>query len=205
MLFNVEVPQHETFQMASPADDKYPTGEQLLLACDKRRQLILGSVELAKSMIADTKFLAFMKSKGALSESDYQQIDSEPINFKRNLQLIDVLLRGTDYTFNCLLDAVDGTDQGQVVKPILAGHFQSQYKKLNLATDVLKLALRRLPTYGDKFLRSVDPSGCLVMEFAAQLYHCGFQLDETTRQKLMSPVRTNYDKNSVLLDWLQKK
>jgi hypothetical protein len=95
--------------------------EQQLLASDNRRRLVLGSVELAKSLVADTKFLAVLRSKGALSESDYQWIDIEPVNFRRNLQLIDVLLRGTEITFNSFLCALKETGQEHVVGPVFAG------------------------------------------------------------------------------------
>ena len=80
----------------------------------RRRALIFGSVELIKTLEADPKFLGIMRSKGALSDSDYEQINIEPVNFRRNLQLIDVILRGTDHTFNCFLAAADETDQRQI-------------------------------------------------------------------------------------------
>ena len=93
----------------------------MLLSVERRRQLILGSVELAKCLIADTKFLAMMRSEEALSESDYQQIDNEPINFRRNLKLIDVLLRGTDHTFDSFLCAVNETRQQERMNSIISG------------------------------------------------------------------------------------
>jgi hypothetical protein len=42
------------------------------------------------------------------------------------------------------------------------------------------------------------------MAFAAHLYQYNSELDELTRQKLMSPVLTNYDKNFVIMQWLQE-
>ena len=98
------------------------TGDQrLFLSVERRRQIILGSVELAKCLVADTKFLAIMRSKRALSESDYQLIDSETVNYRRNLKLINVLLRGTDHTFESFTSAVNQTRQQQEVNRILSG------------------------------------------------------------------------------------
>ena len=93
----------------------------MLLASDNRRQLVLGSVELTKSLTVDPKFLGLMRSKGALGESDYQQINVECVNFRRNLQLIDVLLHGTDHTFNCFWRTLDETDQEHIKSVILTG------------------------------------------------------------------------------------
>jgi hypothetical protein len=43
-----------------------------------------------------------------------------------------------------------------------------------------------------------------MMAFAAHLYQYNSELDELTRQKLMSPLLTNYDKNFVIQQWLQE-
>jgi hypothetical protein len=43
-----------------------------------------------------------------------------------------------------------------------------------------------------------------VSAFAAELYGRGCELDELTREKLMSPLLTNFDKNFALLQWLQE-
>ena len=86
----------------------------------------------------------------------------------------------------------------------LSGNHASELKKLTIDTDMVEQARNFLPVHGDTFLRCVDPNGCLVMAFNAELYRRGYELDELTRQKLMSPLLTNYDKNFTLLEYLQE-
>ena len=76
---------------------------------------------------------------------------------------------------------------------------------MTIAENELQKASRRLQNNGDIFLKCVDPSGCLVSAFVAQLHQRDLhsELDEQTREKLMSSL-TNFDKNFVLLQWLQE-
>jgi hypothetical protein len=43
-----------------------------------------------------------------------------------------------------------------------------------------------------------------VTAFTAELYRHGSELDELTRERLTSPLLTNFDKNFALLQWLQE-
>ena len=81
---------------------------------------------------------------------------------------------------------------------------ESEKLKAELTVDGLQRAARSLQSHGDIFLRCVDPSGSLVTAFVAELCRCDSELDELTRQRLMSPVLTNYEKNLALLCWLQR-
>ena len=98
-------------------------GEQQLLASNNtdRRRLILGSVELVDTLKPDTEFLSLLRSKGTLSESDYQRISIEPIEYRRNVQLIDVLLRGTENMLKDFLDTAEETNQHHAVKSLFTG------------------------------------------------------------------------------------
>ena len=98
-------------------------GKQQLLTSGNtdRRRLILGSVEVVKTLEPDTKFLSLLRAKGSLSESDYQRICIEPIKYRRNVQLIDVLLRGTENMLKDFLDTADETNQHHTVKPLFTG------------------------------------------------------------------------------------
>ena len=115
-------------------------GEILLMDEYRRRALTLGSVELVKSLEADPKFLGVMRSKGALSDSDFQHINIEPVNFRRNLQLIHVLLRGTDHTFNSFLAAAHETGQRQIrssIFTVCAGEMFTKRRLTVLATCII--------------------------------------------------------------------
>ena len=95
--------------------------QQLAFDDTDRCRLILGSVELVKTLTADVKFLNLLRSKDTLSESDYQQISAEPVNYRRNVQLIDVLLRGTGNMLKDFLDTADETNQHHAAMPLLRG------------------------------------------------------------------------------------
>jgi hypothetical protein len=102
------------------------------------------------------------------------------------------------------LNTLNKTSQQYIEGLIRTDIFNSEHQKLTLPADGLQQAWSRLQTHGDIFLRCVDPSGCLMMAFAAHLYQYNSELDELTRQKLMSPLLTNYDKNFVIQQWLQE-
>ena len=89
---------------------------------------------------------------------------------------------------------------------VLTDHSKSQREKLKVkvTVDDLQHVSRSLQTHVDIFLRCVDPSGSLVTTFVAELCRCDSELDELTRQRLMSPVLTIYEKNLSLLRWLQR-
>ena len=82
----------------------------------------------------------------------------------------------------------------------------SEQTKSTVEDDKLKHASSRLQTNAGIFLKCVDPSGFLVTALIAQLYQRNLdsELDEQTREKLLSSTLTNYDKNFIMLQWLQK-
>ena len=78
--------------------------------------------------------------------------------------------------------------------------------KSTVEDDELKHASSRLQTNAGIFLKCVDPSGFLVAALIAQLHRHNLdgELDELTREKLLSSTLTNYDKNYIMLQWLQE-
>ena len=55
----------------------------------------------------------------------------------------------------------------------------------------------------DEFLRLIDPNPWFIVKLRSQLSTNGIEFDEMTRQQLMSSTLTDYEKNDILLHWLQ--
>jgi hypothetical protein len=87
---------------------------ELPLDDETRSRLERISPTLAEMLVVDDMLLNLMRSRHALSESDYQRLKADGIDYSRNLKMVQVLLRGSDMILQEFKDALERTNQSHV-------------------------------------------------------------------------------------------
>jgi Caspase recruitment domain len=59
----------------------------------------------------ESNLLVELRSRQVLSDSDYQRLNTETVNSRRNLLLINVLLRGSKQAWNRFVEALGETNR----------------------------------------------------------------------------------------------
>ncbi len=85
-----------------------------LSVATRRRLMQISPLLVQRLELYESNLLVELRSRQVLSDSDYQRLNTETVNCRRNVLLINVLLRGSQQTWNRFVEALGETNHKEL-------------------------------------------------------------------------------------------